>query len=55
MKLGRYSGEDLAQAGVGVLALEGHEYWVVLPFCAAGPVPTRARKIEALLYGNELE
>ena len=26
VKLGRYSGEDLAQAGVGVLALEGYEY-----------------------------
>lgn len=52
VKLGRYSGEDLAQAGVGVLALEGHEYRVA--FCAVGPVPTRARKIEALLYGNEL-
>ncbi|MDY0096005.1 MAG: xanthine dehydrogenase family protein subunit M [Candidatus Vecturithrix sp.] len=52
VKLGRYSGEDLAQAGVGVLALEGHEYRVA--FCAVGPVPTRARKIEAMLHGNEL-
>ena len=52
VKLGRYAGEDLAQAGVGVLALEGHEYRVA--FCAVGPVPTRARKIEALLHGKEL-
>lgn len=52
VKLGRYAGEDLAQAGVGVLALEGHEYRVA--FGAVGPIPTRARKIEALLQGNEL-
>ncbi|GAK61257.1 putative dehydrogenase, FAD binding subunit, medium chain [Candidatus Vecturithrix granuli] len=52
VKLGRYAGEDLAQAGVGVLALEGHEYRIA--FCAVGPVPTRARKIEALLQGNKL-
>ena len=52
VKLGRYAGEDLAQAGVGVLALEENDYRVA--FCAVGPIPTRARKIEALLYGNEL-
>lgn len=52
VKLGRYAGEDLAQAGVGVLALEGYEYRIA--FCAVGPVPTRARKIEALLQGHEV-
>ncbi|MCP4398914.1 MAG: xanthine dehydrogenase family protein subunit M [bacterium] len=52
VKLGRYSGEDLAQAGVGVLALEGHEYRIA--FCAVGPVPKRAWKIEALLNGKVL-
>ncbi len=52
VKLGRYSGEDLAQAGVGILVLEGNEYRVA--FCAVGPVPGRAHKIEALLNGKEL-
>lgn len=52
VKLGRYAGEDLAQAGVGILALEGNEYRVA--FCAVGPVPRRSEKIEALLNGNEL-
>lgn len=51
-KLGRYRGEDLAQVGVGVLALEGDEYRVA--FCAVGPVPARALKIEALLNGHPL-
>ncbi len=52
VKLGRYAGEDLAQAGVGVLALEGHEYRIA--FCAVGPVPKRAYNIETLLSGKEL-
>jgi carbon-monoxide dehydrogenase medium subunit len=52
VKLGRYAGEDLAQAGVGILALEGNEYRVA--FCAVGPVPGRSGKIEALLNGNDL-
>ena len=52
VKLGRYRGEDLAQVGVGVLALEGDEYRVA--FCAVGPVPARALKIEALLNGHPL-
>ena len=52
VKLGRYSGEDLAQVGVGILVLEGNEYRVA--FCAVGPVPKRAEKIEALLNGHEL-
>jgi carbon-monoxide dehydrogenase medium subunit len=52
VKLGRYRGEDLAQVGVGIAALEGHEYRVA--FCAVGPIPTRARKIEAMLHGRPL-
>ncbi len=52
VKLGRYAGEDLAQAGVGVLALDGHEYRIA--FCAVGPIPKRATSIEALLQGKEL-
>ena len=52
IKLGRYNGEDLAQVGVGVLALSGNEYRVA--FCAVGPKPNRARKIEELLKGKEI-
>lgn len=52
VKLGRYNGEDLAQVGVGVLVLSGNEYRVA--FCAVGPKPTRAKKIESLLNGKEL-
>jgi carbon-monoxide dehydrogenase medium subunit len=52
VKLGRYAGEDLAQAGVGILALEGNSYRVA--FCAVGPVSSRAKKIESLLNGREL-
>ncbi|RLD20456.1 MAG: xanthine dehydrogenase family protein subunit M [Caldiserica bacterium] len=52
IKLGRYKGEDLAQVGLGILALEGNEYR--LAFCAVGPVPSRAKKIEALLNGKPL-
>lgn len=53
VKLGRYSGEDLAQAGVGVLALEGGEYRVA--FCAVGPAPKRSAKIEAALRGKTVD
>jgi len=52
VKLGRYRGEDLAQVGVGILALEDNEYRVA--FCAVGPVPARAAKIERLLRGKKL-
>lgn len=51
-KLGRYKGEDLAQAGVGVLVSENKQYKI--SFCAVGPVPTRAHKIETFLNGKEL-
>ncbi|MFH1723338.1 MAG: xanthine dehydrogenase family protein subunit M [Elusimicrobiota bacterium] len=46
-KLGRYKGEDLAQASVAVLALPRNECRVA--FGAVGPRPFRSRKIEALL------
>jgi carbon-monoxide dehydrogenase medium subunit len=52
VKLGRYHGEDLAQVGVGVLALDGCEYRIA--FCAVAPTPARATLIENLLDGREL-
>jgi len=52
VKLGRYAGEDLAQVGIGILALAGHEYRVA--FCAVGPVPRRAKRIESALNGRKL-
>lgn len=52
LKLGRYRGEDLAQVGVGAMALEGGLYRVA--FCAVGPVPTRGESIESLLRGKKL-
>lgn len=50
VKLGRYRGEDLAQASVAVLALENHRYR--LSFGSVAPVPIRAKNIEALLAGH---
>jgi carbon-monoxide dehydrogenase medium subunit len=50
VKLGRYRGEDLAQVGVGILALDGCEYRVA--FCAVAPAPARATRIERLLNGH---
>lgn len=52
LKLGRYGGEDLAQAGLGVLVNEKLDYKVA--YCAVGPVPKRALKIEKLLKGKVL-
>jgi len=51
-KLRRYSGEDLAQAGVCILAFEDHRYRVA--FCAVGPVPKRAFSVEELLNDKEI-
>ncbi len=53
VKLSRYRGEDLAQAGVAVLALPGHRYRVA--FGAVGPVPFRAPAIEAHLEGRAID
>lgn len=52
VKLGRYNGEDLAQASVLVLCLPGNRYRVA--FGSVAPVPIRAKRIEALLNGNPL-
>jgi CO/xanthine dehydrogenase FAD-binding subunit len=49
-KLGRYSGEDLAQASVLVIALADRGYRVA--FGSVGPVPIRAHEIEKLLNGK---
>ncbi|TVR43495.1 MAG: xanthine dehydrogenase family protein subunit M [Bacteroidia bacterium] len=51
-KLMRYSGEDLAQANVGVLALQDGSFKIA--FGAVGPTPKRCRKIEHFLKGKEL-
>ena len=52
VKLGRYAGEDLAQAGVGVLAMENRIYRVA--FCAVGPIPKRSQQLEQILNGKDL-
>lgn len=52
VKLGRYGGEDLAQAGWGIMLSRDLQYRIA--HCALGPVPKRAAQIEALLDGNEL-
>ncbi len=52
VKLGRYNGEDLAQASVLALCLQGNQYRVA--FGSVAPVPIRAKQIEALLNGNPL-
>lgn len=52
LKLGRYGGEDLAQAGLGILTNDVNE--IKIAYCAVGPVPTRALKIEKLLKGKTL-
>ncbi|MFA4852995.1 MAG: xanthine dehydrogenase family protein subunit M [Bacteroidales bacterium] len=51
-KLGRYSGEDLAQAGIGIIGFANKKYHI--SFCAVGPVPERSEKLEALLNGKEV-
>ncbi len=52
VKLGRYRGEDLAQVGLGILALAHDEYR--LAFCAVAPAPARALRIEQCLGGKTL-
>lgn len=52
VKLKRYQGEDLAQASVTVLALEGNQYRVA--FGSVAPTPLRGERIEELLNGKEL-
>ncbi|HNV71775.1 MAG TPA: xanthine dehydrogenase family protein subunit M [Candidatus Ozemobacteraceae bacterium] len=50
VKLGRYRGEDLAQASVAMLAMEDGEIRVA--FGSVAPTPIRSRKIEDLLRGQ---
>jgi carbon-monoxide dehydrogenase medium subunit len=52
LKLQRYEGEDLSQAGVTVLVTADDTYKVA--FGAVGPVPSRAFAIEQALNGHEL-
>jgi CO/xanthine dehydrogenase FAD-binding subunit len=52
-KLGRYSGEDLAQASVLVVAYVGGGFRVA--FGSVGPVPIRAKRIEILLNSNKID
>jgi carbon-monoxide dehydrogenase medium subunit len=52
VKLRRYRGEDLAQAGVAVLVSPDLDYRVA--FGAVGPTPRRARKLEGAMKGREL-
>ncbi len=51
-KLMRYSGEDLSQSNVGVLALENNTFRVA--FGSVGPIPKRSHKIENFLNKNEI-
>jgi CO/xanthine dehydrogenase FAD-binding subunit len=50
VKLGRYRGEDLAQAGVAAMMLQNNEYRVAI--CALGPVAKRALAVEKILQGH---
>ena len=52
IKLGRYSGEDLAQAGWGILMTADKQYRFA--HCALSPIPKRAYHIEDLFNGNSL-
>ena len=55
-KLGRYKGEDLAQAGIAIFINKNKEYRFAV--CAVGPIPKRLTKIEAFMdkkdYSAEL-
>ena len=51
VKLGRYDGEDLAQASVALLVLPGGERRVA--FGAVAPTPVRGDRLEELLRGKE--
>ncbi len=53
VKLGRYAGEDLSQVNVTVMKT-GEKIWKTA-FGAVAAVPFRAKKIEALLAGKDLD
>jgi carbon-monoxide dehydrogenase medium subunit len=52
VKLGRYTGEDLAQVNLLILALGDSTFRV--SFGAVAPIPVRAKKIEQLLNGQSI-
>jgi len=52
VKLGRYTGEDLAQVNLLILALSDGTFRI--SFGAVAPVPVRARKVEKLLNGQTI-
>ena len=51
-KLGRYRGEDLAQAGIGIFVDENKNYRFA--YCAVGPVPKRMKRLEEFLREKEI-
>ncbi|MFC1683655.1 FAD binding domain-containing protein [Candidatus Zixiibacteriota bacterium] len=53
VKLGRYRGEDLAQASVAILMLAGEHYRIA--FGAVAPSPLRASRIEVMMDGKKLD
>ncbi|MCU0612662.1 MAG: xanthine dehydrogenase family protein subunit M [Candidatus Eisenbacteria bacterium] len=53
MKLGRYRGEDLAQAGIAVMAVDGFTYRIA--HSALAPAARRARFVESILDGAVLD
>ena len=53
LKLSRYSGEDLAQANLAVLATADLSYR--LAFGAVAPTPIRMHRIEAMLEGRDVD
>ncbi len=50
-KLGRYRGEDLAQAGIGIFVGDND---LRFAYCAVGPIPKRMRKLEDFLNGKKI-
>ncbi len=52
LKLQRYQGEDLSQAGITVLVTGDNDFRVA--FGAVGPIPARAHAIEEALKGKDL-
>ena len=52
VKLGRYTGEDLAQVNLLILAMADGTFRI--SFGAVAPVPVRAKKIEQLLNGQTI-
>ena len=52
VKLGRYTGEDLAQVNLLILAMANGTFRV--SFGAVAPVPVRAKKVEKLLNGQTI-